>query len=180
MISAAFQTARLDLRPVAAQDAASVLAGLNDLAVCGWLSLVPYPYTSADFDMFLHEIATPGETFALDDAKGFVGILGLEASHLAHSPGAGVRKLGYWLTPRAHGKGFATEAARGALTLHFAQGGGAVASGHFEGNAPSANVLRKLGFVEVSRDDLHCRALNCLRLHVGLTLTAKAFQKAQG
>ncbi len=178
MIRAAFQTARLHLRPVAAQDEADVVAGLNDLAVSGWLAVVPYPYDPADFHVFLHDIAKPGATFAIADAAGFVGIIGLETSGPAAAPGSGPLKLGYWLAPRAHGKGYATEAARGVLAMHFAQSSDPVASGYFEGNAPSANVLRKLGFVETGRGDLPCRALNRTRPHVDLTLTPEAFATA--
>ncbi|MDP3194615.1 hypothetical protein [Tabrizicola sp.] len=55
------QTARLALRPVAASDEAAVLDGIDDLAVSGWLAVVPHPYTAADFRHFLTKIAVPGE-----------------------------------------------------------------------------------------------------------------------
>lgn len=164
MIRAAFQTARLQLRAVAPQDEAVVVACLNDLGISGWLSVVPYPYTSADFLMFQAEIATPGATFAVDDGQGLAGILSLEK---------GV--LGYWFATRAHGQGYATEAARGVLTQHFAAGGGDVTSGCFEGNARSANVLRKLGFVETGRGLRACRPLSQTRPHVELRLTQPDF-----
>ncbi len=41
MTRAALKTARLILRPVAAVDEGVVGAGLNDLGVTGWLSVVP-------------------------------------------------------------------------------------------------------------------------------------------
>lgn len=167
MIRAEFATARLSLRPVAPQDRGAVLAGLNDIAVSGWLSVVPYPYKAADFFLFQSELAKPGVTFALEDAAGFAGILGLEKG-----------RLGYWLMPRAQGQGYATEAARGALGWHFAGGGGAVEAGYFEGNAASAQVLRKLGFVETGRGQVPCRALNTIRPHVNLTLSAAAYAAA--
>ncbi|MGV8986074.1 MAG: GNAT family N-acetyltransferase [Cypionkella sp.] len=167
MIRAEFQTARLWLRPVAAQDEAVVLASLNDLAVSGWLSVVPYPYTTKGFHMFRTEIAKPGQTFAVGDAQGIAGILGLEKG-----------KLGYWFAPRSQGQGYATEAARAVLGWRFAESGGPVASGHFEGNAASANVLRKLGFVETGRGPLMCKALDRVRPHIDLTLTPEAFAAA--
>lgn len=165
MIRAAFDTARLHLRSVASSDEAVVLACLNDLAVSGWLSVVPYPYTAADFRQFQTAFAQTGATFAIEDAQGFAGVLGLEKA-----------VLGYWLAPRAKGQGYATEAARGALALHFAGGGGDVGSGYFEGNAPSANVLRKRGFVEIGRGLKLCRALNTQRQHVDLQLTRADFR----
>ena len=71
---------------------------LNDLDVTGWLSVVPYPDTAADFQHFRTGIAKPGETFAVLDATGLAGIVG-----------AG-RALGYWFALRCHGMGYATEA----------------------------------------------------------------------
>lgn len=160
---AQLQTARLNLRPVVATDAAAVVAHLNDLAISGWLARVPVPYTAADFHEFATDIAYPGETFAIDDAQGFVGMIG-----------AGF-ELGYWLAPRAHGLGYATEAARAVLDMQFAHDESTVAAGYFEGNQASARVLAKLGFVETGRSLKHCRALGQHRPHVDLLLTPDAF-----
>lgn len=141
-----------------------MLSGLNDLAVAGWLSVVPHPYGAADFRVFQADLAHPGATFAIESSAGFAGILGMEKA-----------VLGYWLLPRAQGLGYATEAARAVLAAHFADGGGDVTSGYFEGNAASANVLRKLGFVETDRAEKFCRALGRMRPHVGLRLTRAGF-----
>ncbi len=167
MARAELQTARLRLRPVASKDEAAVVAALNDIAVSGWLSVVPYPYGRADFHLFQTELAQPGATFTLEDAEGFAGILGLEEG-----------KLGYWLSPRAQGRGYATEASRGALGWHFALEGGDVAAGYFLGNARSAHVLAKLGFVGTGRGEVPCRALNTLRPHVDMALTRQAYLQA--
>jgi RimJ/RimL family protein N-acetyltransferase len=167
MIRAEFQTARLRLRPVGPQDEAAVVAGLNDISVSGWLAVVPYPYGFADFFIYLTEIAKPGASFAIEDEVGFAGVLGLERD-----------KLGYWLMPSAQGRGYATEAGRAALGWHFAEGGGPVASGYFEGNARSANVLHKSGFVETGRGQRFCRALGIDRPHVEMLLTPDAFRAA--
>lgn len=163
---AELKTARLALRPVAPEDKGAVLACLNDLAVTGWLAVVPYPYTKADFKHFLTEIAKPGETYAVLDTEGLAGIVG-----------AG-RELGYWFAPRCHGQGYATEAARAVITEQLADDPADVVSGYFEGNARSANVLGKLGFVEVGRGLRHCRALGIDRAHVDLRLTRAAFVAA--
>ena len=167
MIRAAFQTARLHLRPVAQQDEGPVLDMLNDMSVSSWLAVVPHPYTAADFRLFQTEMAKPGLTFAVDDGQGLAGVLGLPRS-----------TLGYWFAPRAQGQGYATEAARAALNLHFADNVGAIASGYFEGKDRSARVLEKLGFIEVARDHKFCRALGQDRPHVSLTLTPEAFHKS--
>jgi len=164
---AELKTARLTLRPVAPEDEGGVVACLNDIAVSGWLTVVPWPYTPADFRQFHEGYAMPGHTFAVDDAQGFAGILGVED-----------RTLGYWFAPNRHGLGYATEAARAALAEHFANVSNNIASGYFEGNARSANVLRKLGFVETGRDLKHCRALGVDRPHVTMALTLDAFAAA--
>ena len=164
---AELKTARLTLRPVAAADEAAVVACLNDIAVTGWMAVIPHPYTTADFRGFQTGFAKPGLTYAVDDTQGFVGILGVER-----------RTLGYWLAPAAHGRGYATEAARAALAEHFGDNEANIASGYFEGNPRSANVLRKLGFVETGRWPKHCLAMNLDRPHVEMLLTRAAFTAA--
>ena len=160
-------TPRLVLRPVGVQDKAAVVEGLGDLAVSGWLSVVPHPYTPGDFDSFLADFAHPGATWTIEESGAFCGILGLESA-----------TLGYWLLPGAQGRGLATEAAGAALQAHFAAGGGPVASGYFEGNARSARVLGKLGFVEIARDKKFCRPMGVERPHVTLQLTEAAFRSS--
>ena len=58
------------------EDEAAVVAGLNDLAVSGWLAVVPFPYGPADFQLFCNGLAKPGATFTIEDETGFVGIIG--------------------------------------------------------------------------------------------------------
>lgn len=159
-------TARLALRPVLASDEAAVVAHMNDLNVSGWLARVPHPYTAADFHQFATQIAYPGETYVIEDANGFAGVLGAGA------------ELGYWLSPRAHGQGYATEAAQAVLAAQFSQDVRTVISGYFVGNTRSARVLQKLGFVETGRSIKHCLALGRNRQHVDLSLTSKAFLAA--
>ena len=164
---AELKTARLTLRPVAPEDEGAIVACLNDIEVSGWLAVVPWPYSATDFRQFQTEYAVPGQTFAIDDSQGFAGILGVED-----------RTLGYWFVPNRHGLGYATEAARAALAEHFSQDSNDIASGYFEGNMPSANVLRKLGFVETGRGMKYCRALQMARPHIDMTLTLDAFTSA--
>ncbi|MCZ8336216.1 MAG: GNAT family N-acetyltransferase [Rhodobacteraceae bacterium] len=161
-------SARLILRPVFPEDAADVMAGLNDIGAAGWLARVPHPYGERDFLDFLEGFARAGETYAIEDAEGFAGVLTCGGD------------LGYWLARRVQGRGYATEAARAALAARFAAGGGDVVSGYFEGNAASARVLEKLGFVETGRRSVYCRALGEMRAHVDLVLTAEAFARRTG
>ena len=134
------KTARLTLRPVEPADEAAVVPALNDLAVTGWLAVVPFPYAPTDFQYFLTEIARPGVAFAVGAARGLAGIMSIEA---------GI--LGYRFAPRCHGQGYATEAARAVVASHLAADPTDMISGYFKGNTRSANVLAKLGFVETGR-----------------------------
>jgi RimJ/RimL family protein N-acetyltransferase len=165
-LRAQLETARLRLRPVVASDEAAVVTHLNDLAISGWLSPVPHPFTAADFHAFAADIAYPGETFVIEDAQGFAGMIG-----------AGFT-LGYWLSARAQGQGYATEAACAVLAMQFAHDESTVASGYFVGNAASARVLAKLGFRELGRSLKPCRALGQDRPHVDLLLTPADFESA--
>ncbi len=167
MPRAELHTARLTLRPVSPEDEAAVVAALNDIGVTGWLAVVPFPYAPADFQQFQTDYAVPGETYAVHDAAGLVGIVGVED-----------RTLGYWFAPASHGKGYATEAARAALAEHLAHDPSPVKSGHYEGNARSANVLRKLGFAETGRFDKYCRAMDRDRPHVDMLITLDDFERA--
>ncbi len=71
------QTARLTLCPVVASDERAVVAGVGDIAVSGWLIPVPHPYRPEDFHYFLGKVAATGEEFVIEDAEGFVGLIGL-------------------------------------------------------------------------------------------------------
>jgi RimJ/RimL family protein N-acetyltransferase len=163
-LSHSHQTARLRLRPVVATDEAAVVSGIDDIAVSGWLAVVPHPYTTADFQHFCKDIAAPGETFVIEDTIGFAGIISIVE---------GV--LGYWLLPRAQGLGYATEAGRCLVAAHFASSDEALTSGYFDGNLRSANVLAKLGFVETGRDRKHCVAQAADLPHVNVRLTREGF-----
>lgn len=158
------RTERLALRPVAVSDEAAVVAGIDDIAVSGWLAAVPHPYTVADFQHFQRDIAVPGETFVIEDGIGFAGIISLVGD-----------VLGYWLAPRAQGLGYATEAGRCLVAAHFGSNGAPLSSGYFEGNLRSAHVLAKLGFVETGRDMKHCVARGTDLPHVDVGLKRETF-----
>jgi RimJ/RimL family protein N-acetyltransferase len=161
LIRAELQTARLVLRPLAADDEAALVAALNDAAVARWLSRVPHPYGPADFASFLPK-ATPGQVWAILDAEGFAGVIALEAD----------MEFGYWLAKRAWGQGLATEAARAVLSAHFADAKAAdVVAGYFVGNARSAHVLNKLGFAETGRGETTSLAREGAVPHVRLALS---------
>lgn len=163
-LRAQLETARLVLRPLAALDAAAVISAVNDLTVSRWLSSVPHPYGLADFRHFLTQIARPGLTFVIEDDAGFAGIIGTE------------REFGYWLAPRAWGKGYATEAARAVLLARFAADQTVLLAGYFSGNDQSARVLQKLGFVETGRGMRFAKSLGQEVASVEMRLTLPGFR----
>jgi RimJ/RimL family protein N-acetyltransferase len=64
-----------------------------------------------------------------------------------YRPSEKIYELGFHLRPACWGKGFATEAARAALTYALQTlGASAVFAGHHPANASSRRVLQKLGF----------------------------------
>lgn len=170
MLPATLRTARLTLRPVAAGDKEAVLTALNVFDVTRWLRTVPFPYSAEDFDHFLKVIAVPGQDFAIQDDEGFAGVVGFDRD----------REIGYWLEPRAQGRGYATEAAAAVLRAAFSADSRNMMSGYFVGNTRSARVLDKLGFTETCRSDEFCVAQGVAKPHVTLTLTAEEFLRVQG
>jgi RimJ/RimL family protein N-acetyltransferase len=164
--SANMRTERLALRPLLASDAADFVAGLNCFDVARWLAAPPWPYAQADFTAFLLH-GQQGRYWVIEDAAGFCGMVSL-APH-----------LGYWLAPRAQGVGYATEASRAVLGAYFATpDAGPLRSGYFEGNAASARVLAKLGFLETSRHPEYCRSRDCDLPHVDMVLSRAAYAEA--
>ena len=143
------RTARLILRPPVVADREAVVAGLNDLEVTQWLSVVPHPYTLADADWFIDHVARGGgPAWFIHDATGLVGGVSLG------------KELGYWLARHAWGKGYMTEAAQAALAHYFADAVQTeITSGHFVNNSRSGNVLRKLGFENTFVEVTGCKAL---------------------
>ena len=139
------RTARLTLRPAWPEDAPQLAAAIGHESVTRNLSKVPWPYSLADAEAFLKIPRQPRDVFCLIlEHKGayprLIGGIGMGAIEGGH-------EFGYWLTPSAWGRGYATEAgramvaaARHTLGLHRLK------AGHFVDNPASGRVLTKLGF----------------------------------
>lgn len=145
------RTPRLTLRPGWPEDAATLTETIAHEAVATRLARLPWPYAVGDAQAFLavprgaadarflilaHEGRTPR----------MVGGIGLNAL------GAGRYELGYWLTPSAWGRGYATEAGRVVIEMaRHALPARRIEATHHLDNAASRRVLAKLGFREVLR-----------------------------
>ncbi len=127
-------TPRLLIRPYRREDAAELARLINDWEVARWLSVVPHPYTLEDAEEYITEIAGDW-SFAVTDGAKLLGGIGISGG------------LGFWLG-RAHwGRGYMSEAASALVGAWFSAGHEELSSGYFLGNAASAAIHAKLGFI---------------------------------
>lgn len=145
------RTERLVLRPAWPEDAPAIAQAIGHEGVAMKLARVPWPYGLSDAQAWATMprratdptsliVAHEGEHAAL------IGAIGIDLD------GEDGPELGYWLTPSAWGRGYATEAGRAVIanarhSLRLRR----LVSGHFLDNPASGRVLQKLGFVPTGR-----------------------------
>jgi RimJ/RimL family protein N-acetyltransferase len=145
------RTKRLTLRPGWPEDAAALSRAIGHEAVVRMLAQAPWPYARGDAEAFLARPRTASEVFLLilsheGVAPRIVGGIGIQPE------AEGGHELGYWLTPDAWGRGYATEAGQAMVAIaRHALGLKRLVSGHFTDNPASGRVLRKLGFTPTGR-----------------------------
>jgi len=135
---------RLFLRPGWPEDWDELTARIADAAIVHNLANVPWPYTMGDAEAFLARAEDPRcprfvVTLPTSDGSELIGCTGF-------APGDAGVELGYWIARPYWGQGYATEAARAALSLARTLGHRRVVASHFEDNPGSGRVLAKLGF----------------------------------
>ncbi len=166
------RTQRLTLRPGWPEDAPALAAAIAHEAVVMKTSRVPWPYTVADAEYWLGMEAAPGNHLMLilahdrGPAPELVGGIGLHGDD-------GQLEIGYWLTPAAWGRGYATEAGRAVLGMaRHALGLSRLFGRHMVDNPASGQVLRKLGFQRTGQGRLPCLArgeeVDCLTYELAL------------
>ena len=139
------RTARLTLRPAWPEDAPQLAAAIGHESVTRNLSRAPWPYAVADAEAFITRPRQPKDIFCLIfEHKGaypqLIGGIGMGAIESGH-------EFGYWLTPSAWGRGFATEAGRAVVSAaRHTLGLRRIDAAHFVDNPASGRVLTKLGF----------------------------------
>ena len=99
------ETDRLVLRPPENGDAPAIARLIGNFEVSKWLTVVPHPYTLADGEAFVREIAGPWDRVITRTGE-VIGVVGIKDS------------LGYWLGQPFWGQGFMSEAA-GALVAEW-------------------------------------------------------------
>lgn len=139
------RTKRLTLRPAWPEDAAPLAHAIGHEAVARMLRYVPLPYGLSDARAFCTQPRSADEAcfliIAHDCAEpALIGGIAIDC-------GAGDALLGYWLTPSAWGRGYATEAGRAVIDIaRHALPLQRLRAWHFADNPASGAVLRKLGF----------------------------------
>jgi len=140
------RTNRLFLRPGWPEDCAQLRRGLGDRAVARNLASVPW---SCDE---LKDHASLARPFDPRTPNLLVTLPGADGAPVIGGCGFGPREhgddieLGFWIA-RAHwGRGYATEAVRGLLSVARATGLRRLEADHFLDNPASARVLAKSGF----------------------------------
>lgn len=153
------RTKRLMLRPGWREDAPALARAIAHESVALRLAQMPWPYGLRDAETFVtRDRGVIDPTFLIfvheESVVRLIGGIGI-ALDTGDAP-----ELGYWLTPDAWGRGYATEAGRAVVamareTLRLPR----LAAGHFVDNPRSGKVLRKLGFVPTGRTEQRmCRA----------------------
>jgi RimJ/RimL family protein N-acetyltransferase len=153
------ETRRLVLRAPEACDAQRLAELADDWDVARMTTRMPHPYSARDAESFLAAVHAQDprrdNTFLIEhEGAGPVGMIGL------FHDGRPYPELGYWIGRPFWGRGFASEAAEGALNWARRRWNKrAVIAGHFADNPASGRVLEKTGFLytgEVARK--HSRA----------------------
>jgi len=134
-----------------ASDAEALVQWLADKEIYDRTLRIPFPYTPADAERWLGEIAAttrengqPRQFALRSDAGRLVGALGLEGPQVGQSHRA---ELGYWLAKPYWGRGLMTFAARAMCRHGFVAMNLLKITAHvFAWNDASARVLVKCGF----------------------------------
>lgn len=146
------RTKRLTLRPGWPEDAPALTQAIGHEAVIAKLTRAPWPYSLADAAAFLAQPRGEHQPRFLIDALDpgaprLVGGIDIHAS-----PDGYGHELGYWVTPDAWGRGYATEAGEAVIAIaRHALGLRRLEAFHFVDNPASGRVLAKLGFRPTGR-----------------------------
>jgi RimJ/RimL family protein N-acetyltransferase len=117
------------------EDAADITALIGVFDVARWLTMVPQPYQHADALEFIDELQVDDTVWGISTDGPVIGVVSIKP------------ELGYWLGKPFWGRGIMSEATQAVVAAYFDTTEATLKSGYHVGNAGSANVLSKLGFV---------------------------------
>ncbi|PKP90072.1 MAG: GNAT family N-acetyltransferase [Alphaproteobacteria bacterium HGW-Alphaproteobacteria-16] len=146
------RTNRLMLRPGWIEDAPELWRAIGHHEVVRYLSRAPWPYALSDAEAFLASQSAPG----IRGTSFLICALESGVSRIVGGAGFGPLEdeqfeLGYWITPDAWGRGYATEAGEAVIRIARTLRVPALKARHHIDNAASGRVLRKLGFRPTGR-----------------------------
>ena len=133
------RTSRLLLRPGWQDDAVALSAALNDEGLARNMR-IPFPYAPEHAEQFL---AIPYDPL---NPRLLIFSRTQATPRLVGGCGLVDGELGYWISRRYWGLGFATEAAQALVGAGRAMGYERIRACHAVDNPASGRVLRKLGF----------------------------------
>lgn len=142
------RTDRLFLRPAWSEDATELARAIGHEQVARMLARVPWPYAEQHAQEWIampQSARLPSLLVTLPAEGGrIVGGCGLHDED-------GTPAVGYWIAPDQWGRGYASEALGGLVTLARAAGHRRLAARHACDNPASGRVLRKVGFKPTGR-----------------------------
>jgi len=153
------RTARLTLRPAWPEDVAAIADAVGRCEVTTALSHVPFIHVGVDARDWIgvERRRSDASWLILSHEHDYPRIVG--GIGLSRCLREGGQQLGYWLTPEARGRGYATEAGRAVVdAARRALGLQRLTATHWHDNPSSGRVLQKLGFRRTGDADVPCRA----------------------
>ncbi len=142
------RTERLFLRPAWLEDAPELTRAIGQEPVVRMLATAPWPYREEHAEAWIEaskDRRLPSLLVTLPTERGrIVGGCGLNEKK-------GIVEVGYWIAPQYWGRGYATEAVGGLLSLARLAGHRRILGRHAVDNPASGRVLRKAGFRPTGR-----------------------------
>ena len=175
-------TELLTLRRPTLADVRAIAHLANDRRVAENTRRLPHPYSQDHAVDFIRATAELGSetVFLIEHDKTAIGMVGINCA----IPDAA--ELGYWLGVEHWGRGFGTEAARGAIDFFFEEfNGDHLHAGARVTNPASRKVLEKCGFqwcgVELHRFEAlrSSTPVDCFRLSRGVWTSLKSWSSAR-
>jgi RimJ/RimL family protein N-acetyltransferase len=144
---------RLLLRPVWPEDWQAIYHGMNDRDLVRNLASAPWPYEvehARDFARIPQDPAAPRFMITLAQAGAVIGCTGLDPVE-----NTAALDVGYWIARAHRGRGYASEAVRGAVELARMMGKTRLHASFYTDNPASGRVLQKVGFVRKPQVAMH-------------------------
>ena len=166
-MDASIKTKRLILRHITLDDVDAIQQCILDPRVYEMVASIPtnQPKKATEDWISTHADGRKSNTdyvYALTLQHKFIGLMGLHRGATSD-----LFEIGYWMSPKAWGNGYATEAGKALLlNLETTMGAQKTLSGYFADNFASGRVLEKLGYIKVGEGQVHCAGRDKILPHI--------------